>query len=133
MYLIGRAHGLAIESWRIMFLVFGSATIVVSVAFTLFMPRDTATAWLLKCDDGWIAAERLAVDRETRVRSQFDWVQVREAFIDPHTYLLFCMGLYIYITSPTLKFSVTKSACKILLELTVFALLIANHIWLRPQ
>jgi hypothetical protein len=116
-----------------MFLVCGGATVVASVANTLFMPRDTATAWFLKCDDRWIAAEWLAVDRATRAGSQFDWAQVRKVSIDPQTYLLFCLSLYIYIPSPTLKVSVTKSACNILLELTVFALLIANHIRLRPQ
>ncbi|KAK4958220.1 hypothetical protein LTR10_004646 [Elasticomyces elasticus] len=105
MYLVGRASGLALENWRVMFLICGGATIVAGVSFALFMPKNTTTAWFLKPQDRIIATERLALDRATLDRSQFNAAQVKEALMDVQTWLLFCMGLFICIPSPILKFS----------------------------
>lgn len=105
MYLIGQADHLAIASWRVMYLVCGGATFLVGVCFALFMPTDTTTAWFLNQDERRIATERLALDRATRDRSSFNWDQVKEALMDPQTWLLFLEGLFICIPSAILKFS----------------------------
>ncbi|KAK4927164.1 hypothetical protein LTR49_006080 [Elasticomyces elasticus] len=89
MYLVGRASGLALENWRVMFLICGGATIVAGVSFALFMPKNTTTAWFLKPQDRIIATERLALDRATLDRSQFNAAQVKEALMDVQTWLLF--------------------------------------------
>ena len=103
MYLIGQGHHMAIENWRVMFLVCGGATVVACIVFAIFMPKDTTSAWFLKEDDRRIATERLALDRATRDRSQFNPSQVKEASLDVQTWLFFCMGLFICIPSPILK------------------------------
>ena len=103
MYLIGQRHNMAIQNWKVMFLVCGGATIVAGVLFAIFMPKDTSTAWFLNEHDRRIATERLALDRATRDRSQFSPAQVKEALVDVQTWLLFCMGLFICIPSPILK------------------------------
>jgi ACS family allantoate permease-like MFS transporter len=107
MYGIGGADGLALQNWRVMFLICGSATITAGIVYFLIMPRDPSTAWFLKPDDRKIAMERLALDRATRDRSFFDARQVKEALMDVQTWLLFCMGLFICIPSPILKVSHT--------------------------
>lgn len=103
MYLIGQADSLALENWRVMFLICGGATIAAGVFFSFFMPRDTTTAWFLSAEDRSIATERLALDRATRDKSSFNKAQVKKALTDPQTWLLFCMGLFICIPSPILK------------------------------
>ena len=110
MYGIGQADSLALENWRVMFLICGGATITAGIVYALVMPRDTSTAWFLKPDDRKLATERLALDRATRDKSSFDIRQVKEAFMDVQTWLLFCMGLFICIPSPILK--VTTWLCK---------------------
>jgi ACS family allantoate permease-like MFS transporter len=45
----------------------------------------------------------LAQDRDTRDRSEFNLEQVKEALIDPATWLYFLMALFICIPSPILK------------------------------
>ncbi|KAF2102848.1 MFS general substrate transporter [Rhizodiscina lignyota] len=105
MYLIGQANHLAIASWRVMYLVCGGATMLIGVCFAIFMPTDTTTAWFLKPDERRIATERLALDRSTRDRSSFNLEQVKEALMDPQTFLLFLEGLFICIPSAILKFS----------------------------
>ncbi|KAK5172058.1 uncharacterized protein LTR77_003695 [Saxophila tyrrhenica] len=105
MYGIGGASGLALENWRVMFLICGAATITAGLVYGLVMPRDTSTAWFLKPEDRQLATERLALDRATRDKSSFDVRQVKEALLDVQTWLLFCMGLFICLPSPILKFS----------------------------
>lgn len=94
---------MAIASWRVMYLICGGATLLVGVCFAIFMPTDTTTAWFLNPDERRIATERLALDRATRDRSTFDWGQVKEALMDPQTWLLFLEGLFICIPSAILK------------------------------
>lgn len=69
------------------------------------MPVDTTTAWFLNAHERRIATERLALDRETRDRSEFNMAQVKEAVLDPATWLYFLMAFFICLPSPILKFS----------------------------
>jgi ACS family allantoate permease-like MFS transporter len=105
MYLIGQNTEMSIASWRVMFLICGGFTVVTGICFAIFMPVDTTTAWFLNPEEKRIATERLALDRATRDRAQFDIDQVKEALLDPQTWLLFLMGLFICIPSPILKVS----------------------------
>lgn len=102
MYLVGEAK-MALETWRVMFLICGGATILIGVFFIFAMPRDTSTAWFLNENERRIATERLALDRETRDRSEFNMDQVKEALVDPATWLYFLMAFFICIPSPILK------------------------------
>ena len=103
MYLVGGAHNLSIANWRVMFLICGGATLLVEILFILVMPVDTTVAWFLTENDRRIATERLALDRGTRDRSQFNSSQLKEALLDPIAWLYFFFAVFICIPSPILK------------------------------
>ncbi len=106
MYLVGEANSMAIANWRVIFLICGGSTLVVGVLVIFIMPIDTTTAWFLNENERRIATERLALDRETRDRSEFNMAQVKEALIDPASWLYFLMAFFICLPSPILKVSV---------------------------
>ncbi|KAH8817061.1 major facilitator superfamily domain-containing protein [Xylogone sp. PMI_703] len=105
MYLVGGAHHLAIANWRAMFLICGGVTLLNGLLFIFVMPLDTTVAWFLTEDERRVATERLALDRATRDRSEFNFDQVKEALTDPHSWMYFLFALFICIPSPILKFS----------------------------
>jgi hypothetical protein len=102
MYGIGQAK-MTIHVWRVMFLVCGGLTIAVGIAFVLFMPANTTTAWFLNERERKIATERLAVDRATRDRTNFDTAQLKEALTDPRTALYAALALFITLPTPITK------------------------------
>ncbi|KAH6989852.1 major facilitator superfamily domain-containing protein [Ilyonectria destructans] len=104
MYAVGYAD-LALASWRAIFLIFGGLTCACGIAFLAFMPRDTTTAWFLNDRERQIATQRLAIDRATRDRAEFNKAQLYEALASPLTWLYFFMALCITLTTPILKFS----------------------------
>lgn len=102
MYGIGSGvHGIA--TWRVLFLVCGGLTIAAGVVFIWVMPMDTTTAWFLTEREREIATRRLALDRATRDRAQFDWKQAKEALTDPRTALFAMMALFITLPTPIVK------------------------------
>lgn len=105
MYLIGQAPPMAIANWRVMFLVCGGATIASGLIFAFCVPADGSKAWFFTERQRRIAVARLALDRATRDRSEFNSSQMREALGEIRTWLLFGMALFICIPSPILKFS----------------------------
>ena len=105
MYLVGGAQNMAIANWRVMFLICGGATLIIGVLFLFIMPLDTTTAWFLTDDEKRVATERLALDRATRDRLEFNKEQVVEALRDPTAWLYFFFALFICIPSPILKVS----------------------------
>ncbi|KAM0540806.1 hypothetical protein ACHAPJ_013494 [Fusarium lateritium] len=102
MYAVGYAD-LALSSWRAIFLIFGGLTCACGIAFLALMPRDTTTAWFLTEKERQIATQRLAIDRATRDRAEFNKVQMYEALASPLTWLYFFMALCITLTTPILK------------------------------
>lgn len=103
MYLIGQSTAMAIASWGVMFLVCGGATVLSGVLFIWLMPTDTTTAWFLDERERRIATARLALNRATRDRTQFNKDKVEEALVDPQIWILFLLALFICIPSPILK------------------------------
>ena len=102
MYGIGLAN-MSLENWRVMFILCGGLTVLSGVLFIVFMPQQPSTAWFLKEHERKLAAERLALDRNTKDRSDFNWAQVREAFVDPRTWLYCAMALFICLPTPIVK------------------------------
>ncbi|TID04272.1 putative transporter [Colletotrichum higginsianum] len=105
MYGIGGAAGLAMDRWRVMFLVSGGLTSACGIAFCALMPRDTTTAWFLSEREREVATRRLALDRGTRDRAEFNAKQMFEALRQPVTWMYMMMALCITLTTPILKFS----------------------------
>ncbi|KAJ6437460.1 GCN5-related N-acetyltransferase (GNAT) domain-containingprotein [Purpureocillium lavendulum] len=104
MYAVGGAK-LTIASWRVLFLVCGGITVAGGLAFMLLMPKDTTTAWFLNAQERELATRRLAIDRSTRDRSEFNRAQMWEALKSPMTWLYFGFSMCIMLTTPILKFS----------------------------
>ncbi|KAM0263814.1 hypothetical protein ACHAPA_008548 [Fusarium lateritium] len=102
MYALGRTD-LAIPSWGAIFLVFGGLTIASGIAFLILMPVDTTTAWFLTEREREVATMRLAIDRATRDKADFDPKQMVEALKSPLTWLSFMMAVCITLTAPILK------------------------------
>lgn len=106
MYGIGHAK-MALAPWRTLFLICGALTSATGLVFIFLMPRDTSTAWFLTPRQREIATQRLAVDRATRDRSDFNKAQMREALTSSMTWLYLMMALCITLTTPIIKFSAT--------------------------
>lgn len=104
MYGIGQSN-MSLAPWRALFIICGGLTSLVGVVFIFMMPRDTSTAWFLTEAEREIATQRLAVDRATRDRAEFNKKQVREAMLSPMTWIYMMMGLCITLTTPIIKVS----------------------------
>ena len=102
MYGIGQGS-FAMESWRVMFLICGGLTVACGVVFIILMPKDTSNAWFLTGHERTIATQRLALDRATRDRTNFDIRQAKEAFTDPRTLLYAAMALFITLPTAIVK------------------------------
>ncbi|OAL43403.1 MFS general substrate transporter [Pyrenochaeta sp. DS3sAY3a] len=106
MYGIGHSST-TLAPWRALFIVCGGLTTACGILFLLVMPRDTRTAWFLKPNERELATKRLALDRATRDKAQFNKGQLQEALKSPMTWLYFFMALCITLTTPILKFNAT--------------------------
>ena len=102
MYGIGGAD-IKLENWRAMFLICGGLTSLCGIVFIVLMPRNTTNAWFLTERQREIATHRLALDRATRDRAEFDKGQVKEALAEPLTWVYILMALCITLTTPILK------------------------------
>lgn len=86
-YGIGYIHA-AIPAWKFPFVIFGSVTIVWSVAFLLFTPPNPTKAKWLTEEEKSIAVLRL-VENKTGIDSKhWKWYQVVEAVKDINFWLL---------------------------------------------
>lgn len=104
MYGIGRAN-MSLAPWRALFLICGGLTLAIGLLFVFLMPRDTTTAWFLNAQERDIATKRLALDRATRDRSEFNKDQMIEAFMSPLTWIYFFIALCLTLTTPIIKVS----------------------------
>lgn len=94
---------MSVASWRAIFLIFGGLTCACGIAFLIMMPKDTTTAWFLNAKERELATRRLAIDRATRDRAEFNKAQMWEAFRSPLTWMYFYFALCITLPSPILK------------------------------
>lgn len=104
MYGIGQAN-MAIAPWRVLFLVCGGLTIGAGILFIVLMPRSPSTAWFLNEKEKAIIIQRLASDRGTGERTEFNKGQLREALTAPMTWLFMLMACCITLTTPIMKVS----------------------------
>ncbi|EOD48648.1 putative allantoate permease protein [Neofusicoccum parvum UCRNP2] len=80
--------GAAFTSWQIMFLVVGLVTVAVGVAVVALLPDNPMSARRLTHAERVWAIERLRENQTGIENVHFKWVQVRECFVDPQTWLL---------------------------------------------
>jgi ACS family allantoate permease-like MFS transporter len=88
-----KAHGSAIESWKILFLVMGLLTLVLGIAFLYIIPDNQLNArWLTK-EDRVLAVERVRVNQQGIGNKHFKMYQFKEALLDPMTWAFFIFAL----------------------------------------
>ncbi|KAM0806808.1 putative Major facilitator superfamily domain-containing protein [Seiridium cardinale] len=78
----------AVPSWKFPFIIFGAATIIWGVVFTLLAPSNPTQARWLSAEEKEIAILRL-VENETGIDNKtIKWYQVKEASVDPRFWLI---------------------------------------------
>lgn len=106
-YAIGHINT-GLEQWQYIFLIFGCITIAWSITFLIFMPDLPSTARFLTPQERRIAVERVASNRSGIKNHTFKKYQVRQAFIDPKTWILFIMAVSALPSSFSLLAALTK-------------------------
>jgi ACS family allantoate permease-like MFS transporter len=102
MYTLGDVE-MKIRSWRVVFIVLGALTIFFGVVFVIMVPVNIATAWFLSPRERGVATRRLAMDRATCDKANFDCQQLLEALCSPLSWMYFFMAYYIASANPIAK------------------------------
>lgn len=94
------AYGLAehensysMEGWRVLFIVTGLITIVLSGLFWVHIPDNPAKAWFLTDYEKKVVVERIRSNQQGFGNKHFKWHQFREAMTDVNTWLYFFFGV----------------------------------------
>ena len=82
---MGTRHGL--ESWRWLFIVEGSLSIVLCGICWALLPKNAETAWFLNAEEKAIMVARKQRNLVNRGTEEFSWSHVRVAFTDPIIYI----------------------------------------------
>lgn len=89
---------LAVDSWQILFLLFGLVTAVTGAVYYFVLPDNQANARFLSHREKRIAIDLIRENFQGVGSSKkFDKSQLREAFLDPATYLIFFFSLFMNI------------------------------------
>jgi len=91
-YGIGKADAagqLSIPGWKIVFLLTGLLTFTVGVICWFLMPDSPLTAWFLTPRERAMAIQRIRGNNQGVGNRHFKWYQVKEALLDPCTWI-FC-------------------------------------------
>ncbi|KAF7845917.1 hypothetical protein BT93_L0045, partial [Corymbia citriodora subsp. variegata] len=78
--------GVAIASWKIVFLVFGLLTAGLGVIFLFIMPDNQLNARWLSKEDRVLAIARVRVNQQGIGNKHWKLYQLKEAFLDPLTW-----------------------------------------------
>ncbi|KAF6813223.1 allantoate permease [Colletotrichum sojae] len=91
-YGIGHAKT-GIASWRLLFLAIGGFTVIWGVALLIWLPDSPLAGNFLTGKDKYIALDRVRENMTGIENKELKWYQVREAFTDYKTYILFVFFL----------------------------------------
>ncbi|KAL4796582.1 MFS general substrate transporter [Aspergillus venezuelensis] len=116
MYGVGYAENVALANWRVMFLICGGATIACGITFFALMPQGPESAWFLTEEERKIACARLHRDGFTegnnnnstegeKGKKSFDKSQIKDALLDPLSWLSILLSFLGTFASPVLKFA----------------------------
>ncbi|RDW56661.1 hypothetical protein BP6252_14074 [Coleophoma cylindrospora] len=91
-YGLGHSHGI-IDTWRIMFIIFGCLTFVWGIAMYFILPDTIESCTFLTEDEKSFAQSRVRLhgtgNLDPLVNGTVNWAQVREALMDPKTWFFF--------------------------------------------
>lgn len=102
-------HGeeLAIESWRILFIVFGCFTLLVGGAWLALVPDVPTEAWWLSDEERKATLVRIQDNQQGFGNHRWKWYQVWEALLDPRTWIYFVANFSLQMgTGGVVNFSV---------------------------
>lgn len=82
------AYGIAaldspLESWKIMFLIYGSVTVAIGILSTFLLPDEPAQAWFLDAAEKVQAEARLKENQQVSESTRFCFAQCWEALLSP--------------------------------------------------
>nr|QFR37146.1 MFS transporter [Cyberlindnera americana] len=83
------ADSFSIEGWKVLFIVIGLITILLSIAFYFHIPDSPATAWFLTDREKMMVVERIRTNNQGFGNKHFKKSQFIEALKDPRTWV-FC-------------------------------------------
>ena len=116
-YGIGRSTGVSIATWKLLYITVGGITFLWGIWLFWLLPDNPATWKVLSERERYIALDRVRQNHTGVENKQIKWRQVREAFLDPKSWVLLCGQVMI---------------CTFLGGLTNFAALIVNNLGFTP-
>lgn len=116
-YGIGRSTGVSIATWKLLYITVGGVTFLWGIWLFWLLPDNPATWKVLSERERYIALDRVRQNHTGVENKQIKWRQVREAFLDPKSWVLLCGQVMI---------------CTFLGGLTNFAALIVNNLGFTP-
>lgn len=116
-YGIGRSTGVAIATWKLLYITVGGVTFLWGIWLFWLLPDNPATWKVLSERERYIALDRVRENHTGVENKQIKWNQVWEAFLDPKGWVLLCGQVMI---------------CTFLGGLTTFAALIVNNLGFTP-
>ena len=88
-YGIGVSTGASIATWRLLFITMGGITVLWGLWTFWLLPANPATWRILSEKEKYIAIHRVRNNKTGIENKQIKWHQVREALLDPKSWVLF--------------------------------------------
>ncbi|KAF4974353.1 hypothetical protein FZEAL_8731 [Fusarium zealandicum] len=86
---VGHIENSAIRSWRWMYIILGTATLLWAIPLFFFLPDSISKAKFLNSEERRVAARRTAcAGTGTTENTHWKWVQVHECLVDPKTWFI---------------------------------------------
>ncbi|KAL1894465.1 hypothetical protein Cpir12675_003642 [Ceratocystis pirilliformis] len=96
-YGVFHIKGGALASWRYLFAIEGSGTILVSLFTMWYLPKSSSEASFLNQDEKKLAYHRMAIDSSSKVNQPFDLKDALKIFRQPTSYIILaiqmCLGV----------------------------------------
>ncbi|KAG0653025.1 putative transporter [Hyphodiscus hymeniophilus] len=94
-YGIGVSTGASIATWRLLFITMGGITVLWGLLTFWLLPANPATWRILSEKEKYVAIHRVQNNKTGIENKQIKWYQVREALMDPKTWVLFVYQILI--------------------------------------
>ncbi|KAL2417683.1 putative transporter [Exophiala dermatitidis] len=92
-YGISHIHA-AIKSWQFLFIIFGALTFLWGIVVFFFLPDNPQTAYFLDANERKQAFARVQGLRHSADTRKWKNAQVKEALLDPRSWLLFLLSIF---------------------------------------
>ncbi|GAA5843522.1 hypothetical protein JCM9279_000780 [Rhodotorula babjevae] len=106
------AGDFSIPGWKVLFILLGGLTVVLGLAVLFFLPDTVRSARFLSVEDRVLAVRRIKSNQTGVGSRSHKWYQVKEALLDPLTWLycLYALAVNIFNGAVTSFFSILIKA-----------------------